>query len=584
MPKTAKSPQSGLQMATEAQHAGRRGRPRLQLRNIIRPSDGDLLPKHGDRVETWIDPRTSEALHAAGLNTLADLREMHRRRGPTWFNAVPAIGKTRGLLLNEWLVAVGLATTAQPQHATDPTAESQFSGAAGRALSLPLEGGVFSVVLPENDGVAANRRPGANALGAQDDITAIARWLATFKTAGKMRTLQAYRREIERYVIWCRWVGVRFSETNIEHARRYQTFLANIPEGFVGHERVPRIDTRWRPFRGALSVRSQNYAIQVVAQCHEALQASGYLHFNPFASLKRPAVGGRAMDTTRSLNRDDLLWAQQELEELASHCESGISELGLYDAHQAAIARRTVLALSLLLHTGMRLQELATTTLEALRPARMDGRDVAGLWSITVHGKGGRDRDVYLPDHLVQLARAHHEDVAHLLKLVGGTAMGPRLDALRTRPPLVCAVTAAVGKEHSRAIDDEALMASDNLALSKAGLYKTLKTFFRNGAQPHIRRIRLEILQLESDGKTGKSKWSQLKRELSVWERRAGMSTHWLRHTFALEVLRTSASDQGLKVAQQLLGHQSITTTAEYLRQDESAKVAVVSKMSFWSR
>jgi site-specific recombinase XerD len=569
-------------MATDGQQTARRGRPTLQLTDVAPPKDAGHLPKLGDRVEYWIDPRTAKVLHAAGLNTISDLREMHRKRGPTWFNAVSGIGKTRGLLLNEWFAAAGLVVEANSLPITDVTVGCRPAG-NDVLPALAMGADVFSVILPDGEATGANRRIGVNALGADDDITAIKRWLNAFEKAGKARTFEAYRREIDRYLVWCRWAGVRFSETSLKHAQQYQSFLGSIPVGFIGHERVQRTDPRWRPFRGALSVRSQNYALQVVAQCHEALQKGGYLHFNPFASLKRPVVGGRAMDTTRSLNHDDLQWAQQELDELHSLCEGGISGKSLHDAHEAAIARRTVLALSILLHTGMRLQELATTTLDALRPARVDGRDVGGLWSITVHGKGGRDRDVYLPDHLVQMAHVHHEDVAHLLKLIGGSTMDARLKALRTRPPLLCAITAPVGKKHSRAIDDEASMACDNLALSKVGVYKTLKTFFRNRTLPHIKRIRLEILRLESERKTGKPRWSQLKRDQATWERRAAMSTHWLRHTFALEVLRTSGSDKGLKVTQQLLGHQSITTTAEYLRQDESEKVSVVSKMSFWS-
>lgn len=569
-------------MATEAAaQEHRRGRPPLRLTDIVPQTGEDRLPKPSDRVGTWIDPRITGALQAAGLNTLADLREMHRKRGSTWFNAVPSVGKARGRLLNEWFMATGMVACKQQKAQESPSTTLAPVDADG-----PVGEDVFSVVLTGREDPATNRRSGANALGANDDITAIRRWLDAFKNAGKTRTLDAYRREIERYVIWCRWVGVRFSETSIDHATQYQAFLTNIPSGFIGHERVPRDDPRWRPFRGALSIRSQNYAIQVVTQCHEALQKSGYLRFNPYTNLKRPAVGGRAMDTTRSLNRDDLQWAHQALEDLASRCEDGIAHLTLYEAHEAAIARRAVLIVMILLHTGMRLQELATSTLKGIRPARVNGRDVEGLWSITVRGKGGRDRDVFLPDHLVQLAKAHQEDVAHLLKLVcSATGAGKRLDALRRRPPLVCAIKASVGeKGHSRAIDDVSMMANENLALSKDGLYKTLKTFFRTGTQPHIKHIRLEILRLEAEGKTGKTQWSQLNRELTTWERRAAMSTHWLRHTFALEVLRTSGSDQGLKVAQQLLGHQSITTTAEYLRQDESEKVSVVSKMTFWAR
>lgn len=570
-------------MATDGQQTPRRGRPTLLLDHVVPPKGVNHLPKLSDRVEYWIDPRTAKILHAGGLTTISDLREIHRKRGPTWFNAVSGIGKTRGLLLNEWLVTAGLVGGATPRPVTDVSVACRPS--LNDVLPvLPIGADVFSVILSDGEVPGANRRLGANALGADDDITAIQRWLNAFKEAGKARTLEAYKREIDRYLIWCRWVGVRFSETSLKHAQQYQAFLCSIPSGFIGHERVERTDPRWRPFRGALSVRSQNYALQVVGQCHEALQKSGYLHFNPFASLKRPVVGGRSMDTTRSLNRDDLQWAQQELDDLHSLCEGGISGKSLHDVHEIAIARRTVLAISVLLHTGMRLQELATTTLDALRPARVDGRDVEGLWSISVHGKGGRDRDVYLPDHLVQMAHIHHEDVAHLLQLVGGSTMDARLKALRTRPPLVCAITAPVGKKHSRAIDDEASMASDNLALSKVGIYRTLKTFFRNQALPHIKRIRLEILMLESERKTSTPRWSELKRDLSTWERRAAMSTHWLRHTFALEVLRASGTDKGLKVTQQLLGHQSITTTAEYLRQDESEKVSVVSKMSLWSR
>jgi len=206
----------------------------------------------------------------------------------------------------------------------------------------------------------------------------------------------------------------------------------------------------------------------------------------------------------------------------------------------------------------------------------MDGRDVGGLWSITVHGKGGRDRDVYLPDDLVQLARAHHEDVAHLLKLVGGVSMGVRLGALRTRPPLVCAITAPVGKEHSRAIDDDALMASDNLALSKAGLCKTLKTFFRNGAQPNVKRIRLEILLLEEAGKSGKVLWSQLKGELARSNNQPTL--HKLRHTFA-----TTAVKEGVPydVIQTQLGHQDINTTiSTYAAAPDARRVAEINRMT----
>ncbi len=82
-------------------------------------------------------------------------------------------------------------------------------------------------------------------------------------------------------------------------------------------------------------------------------------------------------------------------------------------------------------------------------------------------------------------------------------------------------------------------LAHENSALSRVGLYRTLKTFFKQLGKLHpAQKAHFEA-----------------------------MSTHWLRHTFAHHVLRTSPGDQGLKLAQQLLGHQDISTTAEYLKQ-----------------
>jgi site-specific recombinase XerD len=51
-------------------------------------------------------------------------------------------------------------------------------------------------------------------------------------------------------------------------------------------------------------------------------------------------------------------------------------------------------------------------------------------------------------------------------------------------------------------------------------------------------------------------------------------STHWLRHTFAHHVLKATGKD--LTVAQSLLGHSSINTTAIYVKADMQARAAAV--------
>lgn len=546
-------------------------------------------PGAQDPIEKWLAPSLVQGLDAAGVRDLGQLCRLIEQDGPRWYRGIAGIGATGARKILEWLQShepdlrhVDLTGPAWYQVAAPSSADTCMPGTCAADVTGSIST-VASVVKSFassghwSSGLqGVNRAQGPNALGVDHDLEAVERWLASYRDAGKVRTYEAYRREIVRFLLWCRSEQhVELSDVTLEHVQEYQRFLTAIPGRYITKLRVSVGDVRWRPWRGQLDPRSQNYALQVVAQCFSELQANRYLTFNPCASLKRQSARARVMDTTRSLSDSDIKWVEKVLEGLP-RSEAVFSNLSLHQMHKVALGRRTRLILSLLTGTGMRLNELATADLSCLRKALVDGKEHEDLFALEIVGKGGKARLVMIKTQVVSLIRRHHADVMAMLEAVGGSSAPARIAALKRRPPLICAIVSPPGSS-SRGIDDESEMANDNLALSRSALYKTLKTFFKAATRGHIKQIEKSLLARSSTRRHDLE--CELEQELQMWRRRASMSTHWLRHTFAHQVLRTNPSDQGLKLAQELLGHASIATTAEYLRQDEADRARAVERL-----
>jgi site-specific recombinase XerD len=479
-----------------------------------------LGPGRALRVEGWLDT------HAKTLGAID-------RQGPQWESTLPLLTAITPLQRAPDLVTLVYesgSTVATPLHGQ---LERRFGIAPLELLLVPSH-------LDGRNGMFRTQAP--NHLGVNNDCDAVLRWLGTYHSAGKHRTLEAYRREVERFFMWSLLdAQCALSSVSLSQAQSYQAFLKNIPERYISTARVSRDDERWRPWRGQLSPQSQNYAIGVIYQLYNALLKNGYVTGNPFESIKPNAAGvsHRIMDTTRSLHAEDLAKVRKALADLPGLRSSSPRE--------AALARRTRLILHLALTTGLRLAEISGTDLKTLRHPIVDGQ-VADDWLINVVGKGSKTREVPISEQLLAYIREHHADWEVLMPKAA-----ERLKAFQNAPPLVAALEAPV-RSAERDITDETVLAHDNAALSRGGIYRTLKTFFRNLA------------------KGGKDEMEK--------KRIRQFSTHWLRHTFAHEVLRANEGDEGLKLAQQLLGHKSINTTAEYVKQDQSAKVKAARKVN----
>lgn len=560
---TASAPQ--IKVLTRAQAIERRVKAVNYLQTQLAQR-----PQGHHTVEIWFARSISRSLKKRGKETMADFVALVGSEGRHWYRNIRGLGPGRALRVEAWLddhaETVGAIDRGGPQWQATPVLSTslrplqrvpefqELLPVAGTALVAPgsellqrrfgiapLELLAVPMELDGRNGMFRTTTP--NHLGARNDYEAIQSWLGTYLSAGKTRTLEAYRREVERFYMWCLLeVRTPLSSIALSHAQAYQAFLGRIPDRYIGDKRVTREHPDWRPFRGQLDPKSQNYALGVIEQLFTALHKNAYVTGNPFQSIRPNSAGAklRTMDTTRTLHAGDLELVRERLEKLPG--------LQSKDLRTAALARRTRLILHLAVTTGLRLSEIASTNLSTLRRAIIDHAETDD-WMITVIGKGSKPRDVPLNPMVLEAIRAHHEDWKALLP----TMAHVRASAFDKAPPLIAALQAPV-RSSSQAITDMTVLAHDNAALGRDGIARTLKTFFRQLAST-----------IEDERQRA---------------RVSSFSTHWLRHTFAHEVLRANEGDEGLKLTQQLLGHVSISTTAEYMKQDESAKVMAAMKIN----
>jgi site-specific recombinase XerD len=250
----------------------------------------------------------------------------------------------------------------------------------------------------------------------------------------KTRTFEAYRREAERFLIWCYSIAhVAVSSVSIGHAQAYQAFLKQIPAELIGADRVTRDDPRWKPWRGQLSAKSETYALTMIKLMYQALLTNAYLTGNHFSSLKSEAVMDRTMDTSRSPNTGDVEWLNKLMERRKQSAKNGASEQNAIEGGEApcptlmqARTRRLDLLLELLVRTGMRPQEVATSEASSNATAEVDGHPAPGHFVTEVVGKGKKVRTFCFPAKIKKLIDLHHHDVERLIEKAEGPH-SPRL-------------------------------------------------------------------------------------------------------------------------------------------------------------
>ncbi|EHP37736.1 integrase/recombinase [Cupriavidus basilensis OR16] len=389
---------------------------------------------------------------------------------------------------------------------------SQLSHTAFTALpATPIERLHLPAAL--SGAAGSNRaRGGTPQISAADDLAAVTAWLARY--ADTPATLQSYRREAERLLLWAVLQhGKPLSSLTHEDLLWYERFLADPQPAsrwvMASRKKLARGAPGWRPFAGPLSPVSTRHTMVILNGLFAWLVDAGYLAGNPL-SLARSRRSPSKPRITRYLSHDMWQAVKDAIDAMPGTRDAATERERLH-------AARCRWLLTVLYLGGLRAAEVASTRMGAF----FCRRDSHGLerWWMEVTGKGDKTRLVPATDELmVELARYRS---AH--------GLAPRPLPGEDRPILL----PIIGKEKP---------------LSRGALHLVLKEIFALAAE-----------RLRARGPDWESRAEVL----------AGASAHWLRHTAGSHMTDQQVD---LRFVRDNFGHASIATTSAYLHAEDDAR------------
>ena len=468
----------------------------------------DIMPAPGQPLSFWLAPELLAPLSAAGFYSLQDLSDARHRSGNAWWQGIPGLGRTGAKQAARTLDSLGLAI---PSPVKPPALPTYSTGL------VPLE----RFLLPEClDGSTGSNRSGDKPfIDMPHDLAAIQAWLALFDPAS--HTHRSYQREVERLLLWAILVRHKaFADLNASDLAEYRGFLKDPQpsETWIGPPQS-KTHSQWKPFTGPLALQSIKHTETILKGLFNFLVQQRYLAHNPLSALPRLKTPSDhiVLGVHRAFSPSQWTLITQAAEHSVQHSTCARPRKAL----------RTQFILHLAYATGLRLHELAQTTVGDLfsiartsskREGRAGSEPLAATtqhW-LKVLGKGQKLRQVPLPPTtLAQLNISYQALTGQLL-----------------------------AKQHP----DYPLIPSlhdSGLAVTPLAVHKILKAFFTQLSQ-----------QIFAENPESASHILKA-------------SAHWLRHTHG-----SIAVDQGipLTMIRDNLGHASIATTSHYLHTETDAR------------
>jgi site-specific recombinase XerD len=264
-------------------------------------------------------------------------------------------------------------------------------------------------------------------------------------------TFTAYRREIERLLHWTWLINKKpLKEISRNEVRDYLQFVQTPPKSWIATKNVGRFindggnkrkaNPHWRPFVVRISKVNRlhgktpdkadyqlgNKSIEAIfatlSSLFTFLQQENYLEVNPVRLVRQKKAyiqRQQVRKVTRRLSKLQWHYVIQAAEEMAQ---------------QNFQHQRTLFLMSAFYLLGVRISELAYT------PKRMAtmgnfAPDKEGLWWYTTIGKGNKERDIAVPDELLD-ALKHYRDILGLSPLPARGEATPLLPKLKGKQGL----------------------------------------------------------------------------------------------------------------------------------------------------
>lgn len=532
--------------------AERRSRLQARLRQAF-----DLLakavyraPKASDAIGQWLAPHLVGHLHAVGMRTLADVRTALNKRKTARWDEVPGIGEKWTARLERWMdsnvIVVKPETGFSLISVAHPLEASPF---AGLGLSKTRRPDDLVEVLPalpspafQSSAPVWSPYPAANnRLGANNDADSIEMWIGA-KAPDNINTQRSYRRAAERLLLWCQLErDITFAQVRAEDCIHYRAWLTDLgrktndewvqagwklpAKQWLGRRGIPRDSAEWRPFEGAMAKSSVAQDLTILRSLFNFLQEGRVVDGNPWllmgkSNFSAPFGARDNQFTSRSLTvgqRDYLL-----------------SGLDVDDEIEA----RLNLILWLGFGCGLRSSEMLGLTFSSLKitPER---------WALEVIGKGNKLRSVPLSSPVKTALLHYMASIGISLDFV--IRASSDLDQHEAQQPILRTQRG----RRARGMDGRKLLSTPSSPMSYQSLHRVLTTHFEAKASALETQDPVSAARLKA------------------------ASTHWLRHSCAVQALKKVP----LNGVQKLLGHSSIAVTGRYVVEDDEALAGAMEEL-----